>query len=176
MEIISALLALCEGNSPVTGEFPLHRPVTRSLRVFFDVRLNKRVRKQSKRWWFETRLCTLWRHCNGVPPQPPGPSVPWTGILNATHAGWVCPQMGIFHEDTQELFQNEDCLNLNIYTPYQVSPHCKSPSARFIMTSSNGNIFCVTGPLCGEFTGPRWIPRTKASDAELWCFLWCAPE
>ena len=40
------------------------------------------------------------------------------------------------------------------------------------MTSSNGNIFCVTGPLGGEFTGPRWIPRTKASDADLWCFLW----
>ena len=34
----------------------------------------------------------------------------------------------------------------------------------FMMTSSNGNIFCVTGPLCGEFTGHRWIPITKASD------------
>ena len=34
-------------------------------------------------------------------------------------------------------------------------------------TSSNGNIFRVTGPLCVEFTGHRWIPRTKASDAEL---------
>ena len=44
----------------------------------------------------------------------------------------------------------------------------------FMMTSSNGNIFRVTGHLCGEFTGLRWIPRTKASDAELWCFLWCA--
>ena len=44
-----------------------------------------------------------------------------------------------------------------------------------MMTSSNGNIFRVTGPLCGEFTGHRWIPRTKASDAELWCFLWSAP-
>ena len=41
-----------------------------------------------------------------------------------------------------------------------------------MMTSSNGNIFRVTGRLCGEFTGPRWIPCTKASDAELWCFLW----
>ena len=39
-------------------------------------------------------------------------------------------------------------------------------------TSWNGNIFRVTGHLCGQFTGPRWIPRTKASDAELWCFLW----
>ena len=42
---------------------------------------------------------------------------------------------------------------------------------RYMMTSSNGNIFRVTGHLCGKFTGPRWIPRTKASDAELWCFL-----
>ena len=45
-----------------------------------------------------------------------------------------------------------------------------------MMTSSNGNFFRVTGLLCGEFTDLRWIPRTKASDAELWCFLWSAPE
>ena len=45
-----------------------------------------------------------------------------------------------------------------------------------MMTSWNGNIFRVTGHLCGELTGPRWIPRTKASDAELWCYLWSAPE
>ena len=38
-----------------------------------------------------------------------------------------------------------------------------------MMTSSNGNIFRVTSHLCGKFTGPRWISRTKASDAELWC-------
>ena len=44
------------------------------------------------------------------------------------------------------------------------------------MTSSNENIFRVTGHLCGEFTGPRWIPHTKANDAELWCLLWYAPE
>ena len=42
------------------------------------------------------------------------------------------------------------------------------------MTSPNGSIFRVTGPLCGDFTGHRLIPRTKASDAELWCFLWSA--
>ena len=45
-----------------------------------------------------------------------------------------------------------------------------------MMTSSNGNIFRVTGPLCGEFTGHRWIPLTKASDTELWCFISSAPE
>ena len=41
------------GNSPVTGEFPLQRPVTRSFDVLFDLHLNKRLSKQSIRWWFE---------------------------------------------------------------------------------------------------------------------------
>ena len=45
-----------------------------------------------------------------------------------------------------------------------------------MMTSSNGNIFRVSGPLCGKLTGLRYIPRTKPSDAELWCFLWSAPN
>ena len=45
----------------------------------------------------------------------------------------------------------------------------------FMMTSLNGNIFRVTGPLCGEFTGRRWIPFIKASNVQLWCFLWSAP-
>ena len=40
-----------------------------------------------------------------------------------------------------------------------------------MMTSSNGNIFRVTGHFCGEFIGHRWIPHTKASDAELWWFF-----
>ena len=47
METISALRALCEGNSPVTGEFPSQRTVTRSFDVFFDLRLNKWLSKQS---------------------------------------------------------------------------------------------------------------------------------
>ena len=50
METFSALLALC----PVTGQFPSQRAVTRSLDVFFDLRLNKRLSKQSKGWWFGT--------------------------------------------------------------------------------------------------------------------------
>ena len=43
-------------------------------------------------------------------------------------------------------------------------------------TSSNGNIFRITGSLCGEFTTHRWIPLTNANDAEIWCLLWSAPE
>ena len=46
----------------------------------------------------------------------------------------------------------------------------------FMMTSSNGNRFRVTGPLWWESTGHRWIPLKKASDGELWYFLWSVPE
>ena len=50
-----------------------------------------------------------------------------------------------------------------------------SRSFSHMMTLSNGNIFRVTGHLCGEFTCHQWIPLTKANDAELWCFLWSEP-
>ena len=55
MEIVSALLAICAGHSPV-------RPLTRSFDVFFDLLLNKRLSKQWWGWWSRT----LWRHCNGL--------------------------------------------------------------------------------------------------------------
>ena len=64
MEPFSALLALCAGNSPVSGEFPAQRPVTRSFDVFFDLRVNKRLSKQSWGWRFETLSRSLWRHRN----------------------------------------------------------------------------------------------------------------
>ena len=47
-----------------TGEFPSQRPVTRNFDVFIDLYLNKRLTKQSRRWWFETLSRPLWRHCN----------------------------------------------------------------------------------------------------------------
>ena len=54
METFSALLTLCEGNPPMTGGFPSQRPVTRSFDVFFDLRLNKRLSKQSRRRWLRS--------------------------------------------------------------------------------------------------------------------------
>ena len=52
------------GNPSVTGGFPTQRSVTRSFEVFFDLRLNKRLSKQSIRRWIETSSRSLWRHCN----------------------------------------------------------------------------------------------------------------
>ena len=54
---------LC-GEFTGPGEFPAQRPVTRSFDIFFDLRLYKRLSKQSWGWWFETLSCSLWRHCN----------------------------------------------------------------------------------------------------------------
>ena len=56
MEKMSALLTIVAGNSPVTGEFPAQRPVTRSFCVFLELRLNK----------FETPSRPSWRHSNGT--------------------------------------------------------------------------------------------------------------
>ena len=80
METFSALLTICAGNSPVPGEFPAQRPVTRSFDVFFDLRLNKRLSKQSCGWWFETPTGSLWRHCNGSKYRPWSikGAVPWS--------------------------------------------------------------------------------------------------
>ena len=66
METFSALLAICAGNSPVPGEFPAQRPVTRSFDVYFDLRPKKRLSKQSWGWWFETPSHSLWRHRNDL--------------------------------------------------------------------------------------------------------------
>ena len=64
IETFSALLALCAGNSPVTGEFPSQRPVTLTFNIFFGLHLNKLLSKRLRRQWFEMPLCLLWRHCN----------------------------------------------------------------------------------------------------------------
>ena len=64
METFFVLLALCARESPVTGEFPSQGPVTRSFGVISDLRLNKRLCKQSWGWWFETPSRSLCRRCN----------------------------------------------------------------------------------------------------------------
>ena len=57
-------------TGPLCGEFNGHRwiSLTWSFEVSFDLRLNKRLDKQSWGWWFETPSGSLWRYCNGVKP------------------------------------------------------------------------------------------------------------
>ena len=71
-----------------------------------------------------------------------------------------------------------DLSNLQMFHAMEMANLAKQKDRNLLhmMMSSNENIFRVTGHLCGEFTGSRWIPRIKASDAELWCFLWSASQ
>ena len=61
MELFFVLLVLCKGNSLVTGRSLSQKPVKQTF-VFFDLRLNKRLSKQSRCRWFETPSLSLWRH------------------------------------------------------------------------------------------------------------------
>ena len=66
------------------------RPVTRSFDVFFHQRLNKQLSKHSRGWWFQTPLCSLWRHCNGV--------------INTTLANHRWVHLGIYHQVLTSMF------------------------------------------------------------------------
>ena len=60
-------------STAVSVGFPSQRPVTRSFDVYFDLRLNKRVIRQSRRWWFET----AWRSLFGTQLGMPSPDKIW---------------------------------------------------------------------------------------------------
>ena len=64
-------------RSPVNS--PHKGPVTRSFDVFFDLRLYKRLSKQSICWWFEMPSCSLWHYCNELKLKYSGwkGSIPW---------------------------------------------------------------------------------------------------
>ena len=69
-------------------------------------------------------------------------------------------------------------LGLNVFSLVHglVHPILGAVATIAMMTSSNGIIFRITVPVCREFTGHRWIPLTKASDAEFLYFLSARPE
>ena len=173
---------LC-GEFTGPGEFPTQRPVTRSFDVYFDLRLNKRLCKQSWGWWFETLLCPLWRHSNVLSINMllplnemvniQWPSKTWTISSSFPYPNSFPITLVLIYITASWSIQGLSTCRGNTNT---ASPNKMFSNFIVMMTSSNGNIFRVTGHLCGKFTGPRWISRTKASDAELWCFLWFTPE
>ena len=197
METFSALMALCAGNSLVTGQ----RPMTRSLQVFFDLGLNKQLSKQLRRRWFETPSHPLWRHCNVLlvylntvwQMKTRLPNIKVVDI-NRYHQN-SCKIISEYHSPIcqfcrQSVVQNHRRMHAQFKSVTPTAPSCilfegvlyilpyctTSSSIVSMMTSSNGNIFRVIGPLCVEFTGHRWIPLTRAIDADVWYFLWSVSE
>ena len=93
METFSGLLAICAGNSPVPGEFSAQRPVTQSFDVFFDLRLKKRLSKQSWGWWFEALSRPLWRHRNGI----------WYFGHECIHSPMICTSGAVTSENNERI-------------------------------------------------------------------------
>ena len=139
----AALLAICAGNSPVSGEFPAQRPVTRSFDVFFDLRLNIRLSKQWQGWWFERPSCSLWRHCNG-----------WCESYDVFRVG---PPRALYYNCGMTLLQD--------FWPMEAQLSLKAalPLAESIATASDrcGN----TGPCCLSICDRTWAPSQRAHDA-----------
>ena len=103
-------------------------------------------------------------------------------IVHKIHPVWCFPV--IFHEwilrlsaiDISLSYINRDCPGANVKYKKCELVMTWIQNNYSMMTSSNGNISRVTGLLCGEFIGHRWIPHTRASNEGLWRFLWSAPE
>ena len=147
METSSALLTLCEGNhrSPVDS---FHKGQWRRALMFL-LSAPEQLSKQSRRRWFMTPSRSLWRHNSHTP------------TVQHLYTFYLPKRPYSLRSRMLQRKINEHIEDLTVNST--------------MMTSSNGNIFRVTGHLCGEFTGPRWIPHTKASDGELSCLLWSAP-
>ena len=153
MKTFSALLALCAGNSPVTGEFPSQRPVTRSFDVFFDLRLDKRLSKNSRRRWFETQSRSFWRHCNVF--STPYRLLSLRGVFCVGHELIVLCDWYIYYmlcEITDAFWRhtvNQHIQNSAFY-PCAADPGCKQKQV---------NQFCLQMSHCHSASGrqrPQW--------------------
>ena len=178
IEAFSALLAICAGNSPVAGEFPAQRPVTRSFDVFFDMRLYKRLSKQSRGWWFETLSRPLWRRCNGnvrydrinfVQDTPSRHPIarPSERVIRSLCEFHIWSMFNLCHNCAACNMLGYRIVFITM-TSYWARLRLKSPASRlftraFIQVQIKENIKVPRHwPLWGEFTGDRWIPLTKS--------------
>ena len=214
------------GNSLwlVTGEFPPQRPVTRSFDIFFDVGLNKRLGKPSKRWWFEThrahydvtvRNCdhlstlgalhqnvccciteaVLWTISQSINGDMGSRTLLWlimshrankpTQIRVCVYLYYCTIESHLKHDSIQRFVPHNTTMAVAVHDRVRwkirvrfrtwIRQPIPCPAReQCMMTSSDGTIF--HGPFVSGSTGHRCIPLTKASDTELWCFLWSTPE
>ena len=149
METFTVLLALCEGNPPVTGGFLSQRPVTRNLDVVFDLRPNKRISKQSRCRWFETPSCSLWRHFVTDPLTPCFQSLyatRWLPVPIKKPTAWSGPGLPASWWVWRCVLSGNSSSFLSMATHTRRS---------FDDDAMAWNTSRVIGPLCGESTGHR---------------------
>ena len=181
METFSALLALCEGN-----------PSVDSLTKVSDVELWVSLwsaPEQTVEQTIETPWRSLWRHCN-MAQEMLTVNQAITCVITAPILEKKCYLQNLLFETIYDnLGFQKLCPSVHLLMAWHflVSGQAQWWPSRFLQMFgiSTGkyiwwrhqmDIFHITGCLCGDFTGHRRIPLTKASDADLWCFLWSAPE
>ena len=168
METVSALLAICAGNSPVTGEFPAQRPVTRNFGVFFDMHLNKRLSKQSWYWWFETPSRSSWRHCNGHSSEirrlwDPRMSVQSTQDIH---------HLSIQRQWCEFLYQllkriSQRCIRLEIFVLRSTTSHTKICCVTILKVIYNWWILSTCNSVCKRWNERQTPPYELTSRARV---------
>ena len=169
MKTFSALLAICAGNSPVPGEFPTQRPVTRSFDVYFDLHPNKRLSKQSWGWWFGTLslhydvivMYAIWWHTHGL---ILAPVIPWCPTAPKRHLKqcWLIIIINMFIGCVGTHLRQYHCSDVIMgaiasqITSFTIVYPTVYSGADQMKHQSSASLF-----LWGEFIGDRWIPRTK---------------
>ena len=149
---VAGLCHVCEGIywSPTGGSS--HKFKRRGTLLFLSSAPPQTVEQTIE---FETPSCTLWRHSNDTRSLWSQPHVQgYLSVFVSIALKWEARRGDCY-------FYSCPILQRSRHQDYVIKlEHFPRSSA---------------GPFCGEFTDHWWIPHTKASDAELWCFLWSAP-
>ena len=163
----SALLAICAGNSPATGEFP-HKGQWRGALMFslictWNGWVNNRAAGDLRRHRAHYDVTVMWITGSGL-------------VFICSSIDLSCVRCQAINCWTVQL----RCLKSQVTSLQRVAGVCEYHiiMTKLMMTSSNGK-FSALLALCAIHSisiGDRWIPLTKASDWELWCSLWFAPE
>ena len=171
---------LC-GEFTGPGDFPAQRPLTQSFDVFFDLCPNKRLSKQSSGWWFEMPSRPLWRHHNlfgtfqildlsfekGAPKAAPRKVI----IVNLSIACvldvFTLCQKYCFICFVHYHYSDISWSSIHYGDVNRPSRRLELPINRVFVqqfVQADNKVTSkvrVTAPLWGEFTGGRWISRTK---------------
>ena len=131
----------------LTSIFLLHFPEFRGIEyncVYFDYPVVIEIYENHS---FEGGVWCTWEETGDIPFKRRVADIKWylRNCCPCTHS--------------RQTVSNRHILNNTFWHIDMREPIFRFPN--LMMTSSNGNIFHVTGHLCGEFTGPRWIPAQR---------------
>ena len=123
-------------------------------------------------YFTQMKCCSRWKTYHPWPDSNPRSPGYMPSALTAYLRRWTLRRCRYFVWKGQHT-KCQLCTGNN--THFRLLRSCHWKKQKF-SASSNESSFRVTGPFCGESTVHRWIPLTKASDAEFWCVIWSALE